>query len=50
MTLNAFKDGVTVINQDNMNQLLALQDFALIYQNGFHIIFKAGGCIKSGIV
>ena len=32
MTLYAFKDGVTVINQDNMNQLLALQDFALIYE------------------
>lgn len=32
MTLYAFKDGQTVINQDNMNQLLALQDFALIYE------------------
>lgn len=32
MTLNAFKDGVTVINQDNMNQLLSLQDFDLIYE------------------
>ena len=32
MTLNAFKDGVTVINQDNMNQLLSLQNFALIYE------------------
>jgi len=32
VTLYAFKDGVTVINQDNMNQLLALQDFALIYE------------------
>jgi hypothetical protein len=32
MTLNAFKDGVTVINQDNMNQLLSLQDFFLIYE------------------
>lgn len=30
--LYAFKDGVTVINQDNMNQLLSLQDFFLIYE------------------
>jgi hypothetical protein len=32
MTLNAFKDGVTVINQDNLNNLLALQPFQLIYE------------------
>jgi hypothetical protein len=32
VTLYAFKDGVTVINQDNMNQLLSLQNFALIYE------------------
>ena len=31
MTLNAFKDGVTVINQANLNSLLALQPFQLIY-------------------
>ena len=32
MTLNAFKDGVTVINQDNLNSLLSLQPFQLIYE------------------
>ena len=31
MTLNAFKDGLTVLNEDNMNALLSLQDFSLIY-------------------
>lgn len=29
--LNAFKDGVSVLNQDNLNSLLSLQDFVLIY-------------------
>jgi len=32
LPLNAWKDGVTTINQDNMNQFLALQDFSLIYE------------------
>lgn len=31
MALNAFKDGLTILNQDNLNALLALQDFQLIY-------------------
>ena len=31
MALNAFKDGLTILNQDNLNSLLALQDFKLIY-------------------
>lgn len=30
--LNAFKDGVTILNEDNLNQMLALQDFSLIYE------------------
>lgn len=32
MTLNAFKNGVTVLNEDNLNSLLALQPFQLIYE------------------
>jgi len=32
MALNAFKDGVTILNQDNLNQMLALQPFQLIYE------------------
>ncbi len=32
MTLNAFKDGQTILNQDNLNSLLALQPFQLIYE------------------
>ena len=31
MALNAFKDGLTILNQDNLNSLLALQPFQLIY-------------------
>lgn len=31
MALNAFKDGLTILNQDNLNSLLALQDFVLLY-------------------
>ena len=31
MTLYAFKDGVTVLNEDNLNQMLSLQPFQLIY-------------------
>jgi hypothetical protein len=31
MALNAFKDGLTILNQDNLNALLALQPFQLIY-------------------
>jgi len=32
MTLYAFKDGLTILNQDNLNSLLALQPFRLIYE------------------
>ena len=31
MALNAFKDGLTILNQDNLNSLLSLQPFQLIY-------------------
>ena len=31
MALNAFKDGLTILNQDNLNALLSLQPFQLIY-------------------
>jgi hypothetical protein len=30
--MRAFKDGVTVLNEDNLNSLLALQPFQLIYE------------------
>jgi len=32
VTLNAFKNGVTVLNESNLNSLLSLQEFALIYE------------------
>lgn len=30
--MHAFKDGVTVLNEDNLNQMLSLQPFQLIYE------------------
>jgi hypothetical protein len=42
MTLNAFKDGLTIFNQDNLNALLALQPFQLIYE-GTQCSAKTGG-------
>lgn len=30
--MNAFKEGKTIFNQDNMNELLALQPFTLLYE------------------
>ena len=32
MTLHAFKNGLTILNQDNLNSLLSLQPFQLIYE------------------
>ena len=32
MALNAFKNGLTILNEANLNQLLSLQDFDLIYE------------------
>ena len=32
MTLYAFKNGLTILNQDNLNTLLSLQPFQLIYE------------------
>lgn len=30
--MNAFKDGVTVLNEDNLNEMVSLQPFTLIYE------------------
>ncbi len=38
--MNAFKNGVTVFNEANMNELLALQPFSLIYEGS---LFDAKG-------
>jgi len=32
VTLHAFKNGLTILNQDNLNSLLSLQPFQLIYE------------------
>ena len=32
MTIHAFKDGLTILNQDNLNSLLTLKPFRMIYE------------------
>lgn len=49
MTLHAFKDGLTILNQANLNSLLALQPFQLIYE-GAQIVAKTGsGVVENSI-
>ena len=45
MTLHAFKNDLTILNQDNLNSLLALQPFQLIYEG-----VKRDGREGAGIV
>ena len=45
MTLYAFKNGLTILNQDNLNALLSLQPFQLIYEGT-----QRAGKIGSGVV
>lgn len=49
MAMYAFKNGVTVLDQENMNQLLSLQPFRLIYE-GTQIDAKTGaGVVENSI-
>ncbi len=49
MTLHAFKDGLTILNQDNLNTLLSLQPFQLIYE-GVQLDAKIGsGVVENSI-
>ena len=45
MSLYAFKNGVTVLNEDNLNSLLSLQPFQLIYEGA-----KCDGKEGAGVV
>lgn len=47
--LNAFKDGLTVLNQDNLNSLLALQPFRLIYEGDQRAGQTGSGVVENNI-
>lgn len=49
MALSAFKDGLTIINQDNMNQLFSLQSFQLIYEGIERACFSGSGVVENSI-
>ena len=47
--MHAFKDGVTIINQDNLNQMLALQPFQLIYEGTQRDAKTGSGVVENSI-
>lgn len=49
MALYAFKDGVTVLNQDNLNALLALQSFQLIYEGVQRAAVAGSGVVENSV-
>lgn len=49
MTMNAFKDGLTVLNQDNLNALLSLQPFQLIYEGTQRSAKIGSGVVENNI-
>ena len=49
MTLHAFKNGLTILNQDNLNSLLALQPFQLIYEGVQRDAKTGGGVVENNI-
>ncbi len=49
MALNAFKDGLTILNQDNLNTLLSLQPFQLIYEGVQRDAKTGGGVVENNI-
>jgi len=49
MTLHAFKDGLTIINQANLNSLLALQPFQLIYEGTQRDAKMGSGIVENSI-
>lgn len=49
MTLHAFKDGLTIINQANLNSLLALQPFQLIYEGVQRDTKEGSGVVENSI-
>lgn len=49
IVLNAFKDGLTILNQDNLNSLLALQPFQLIYEGGQRAAKTGSGVVENNM-
>ncbi len=49
MTIYAFKDGLTILNQDNLNTLLSLQPFQLIYEGTQRAGKIGGGVVENSI-
>ena len=49
MTLYAFKNGLTILNQDNLNTLLSLQPFQLIYEGTQRAGKIGGGVVENSI-
>jgi len=49
VTLHAFKDGLTILNQDNLNSLLALQPFQLIYEGTQRDAKTGSGVVENNI-
>lgn len=49
MTLHAFKNGLTILNQDNLNSLLSLQPFQLIYEGVQRDAKTGGGVVENNI-
>ena len=49
MTLYAFKNGLTILNQDNLNTLLSLQPFQLIYEGTQRAGKTGSGVVENSI-
>lgn len=49
MSLYAFKNGVTILNEDNMNSLLSLQPFQLIYEGVQRAAKTGSGVVENSI-
>ncbi len=49
MSLYAFKDGVTILNEQNLNQMLSLQPFQLIYEGVQRAAKTGSGVVENSI-
>ena len=47
--MHAFKDGITVLNEDNLNQMLSLQPFQLIYEGASYAAKTGIGVVENSI-
>lgn len=49
MSLYAFKDGITILNEDNLNSLLSLQPFQLIYEGTQRAGKEGNGVVENSL-